>query len=124
MSIHVDSDDPTPPFEQIRASLAAEITTGRLRAGHRLPSVRQLAADLRVATGTTARAYRELERAGLVETRRALGTVVRPGNVVIPDRNEAALEYARAVRDHATLEAAIEALKEVWPGEAAPGDER
>ena len=64
--IHVDADDPTPPFEQIRAGLASEIQSGRLSGGRRLPTVRQLAGDLRVAVGTVARAYRELEEAGLV----------------------------------------------------------
>jgi len=114
MTIRVDTDDPTPPYEQIRASLAAEITSGRLPAGHRLPTVRQVAADLHVATGTAARAYRELEQAGLVETGRSLGTVVRPGNVVVPDRVEAATEFVNAVRQFVTLEAALDAVRQAW----------
>src|SRR5665811_1486292 len=62
--------------EQIRAQVAAAVTAGRLRAGDRLPTVRVLAADLGIATGTIARAYRELEAAGWVTTRRRHGTVV------------------------------------------------
>jgi DNA-binding transcriptional regulator YhcF (GntR family) len=48
-------------------------------AGHRLPAIRQLAADLGLAPGTVARAYSELERAGLVRSRRPQGTFVAPG---------------------------------------------
>jgi DNA-binding transcriptional regulator YhcF (GntR family) len=50
MRVHVDADGPVPPFEQIRAQLAAMIGGGALPAGHRLPSIRQLAADLDVAS--------------------------------------------------------------------------
>ncbi|MGW1362180.1 GntR family transcriptional regulator [Streptomyces chartreusis] len=63
-------------FEQIRARLAGLIRTGRLTEGECLPTVRQLAADLDLAPGTVARAYRELEVAGLVCTRRGAGTRV------------------------------------------------
>lgn len=114
MRVHVDSSDPTPPFEQIRARLAAEISTGRLPSGHRLPTVRQLAADLHVAPGTAARAYRELEQAGLVETRRSLGTVVRPGNVQKVDPSEAAAEFVLAVATCCTLEEALAAVEAEW----------
>lgn len=72
----VDPDDPTPPYEQLRRQLAGYITTGELPAGTRLSPVRQLAADLDLANGTVARAYRELEAAGLVHTRRGAGTTV------------------------------------------------
>lgn len=58
---------PVPPYEQLREQIAGLIATGLLQAGQRLPPVRQLAADLGLAGGTVARAYRELEQAGLVE---------------------------------------------------------
>ena len=50
--------------------------TGRLRAGDQLPTVRQLAVDLRVNANTVARVYAELERAGVIETRRGVGSFV------------------------------------------------
>jgi GntR family transcriptional regulator len=53
------------------------IATGRLKAGDRLPTVRQLAVDLRVNANTVAKVYGELERAGVLETRRGVGTFVR-----------------------------------------------
>ncbi|KQN94947.1 GntR family transcriptional regulator [Arthrobacter sp. Leaf69] len=74
--ISVDLGSATPPFEQIRAQIASLIALGTLAPGTRLPTVRSLAADLGIAPGTVARAYRELEQAGLIETRRRNGTVV------------------------------------------------
>lgn len=75
-AVRVDTTSQVPPFEQIRAQLAALIRTGRLAEGERLPTVRQLAADLDLAPGTVARAYRELEAAELIRTRRGAGTRV------------------------------------------------
>jgi DNA-binding transcriptional regulator YhcF (GntR family) len=68
-----------PPYEQIRAQVAALIGSGRLLPGARLPTVRALAADLGVAVNTAARAYKELETEGLVVTRRRAGTTVASG---------------------------------------------
>ncbi|WP_031166921.1 GntR family transcriptional regulator [Streptomyces durhamensis] len=77
-TVRVDTASPVPPYEQIRAQLAALINSGRLAEGERLPTVRQLAADLGLAAGTVARAYRELEAASLIRTRRGAGTRVAP----------------------------------------------
>ena len=74
--ISVDLGSATPPYEQIRAQIASLIALGTLAPGTRLPTVRSLAADLGIAAGTVARAYKELEQAGLIETRRRNGTVV------------------------------------------------
>ena len=76
MRLHVDVDASTPPYEQIRAQLEGMIGAGRLSPDTRLPPVRQLATDLRLAPGTVARAYRELESAGLLVTRGRRGTFV------------------------------------------------
>lgn len=78
MIVHVDPDAPVPPYEQVRAQVEAMIVEGELPEGHRLPPIRQLAADLGLAAGTVARTYRELEAAGLVETRGRNGTLVAP----------------------------------------------
>lgn len=74
--ISVDLGSATPPYEQIRSQVSSLIALGTLAPGTRLPTVRSLAADLGIAAGTVARAYRELEQSGLVETRRRNGTVV------------------------------------------------
>ncbi len=76
MIVAVDPGSPVPPFEQVRAQIAAAIERGELQAEERLPTVRQLAADLRLAVNTVARAYRELEAAGQVESRGRNGTFV------------------------------------------------
>ena len=75
----VDTADPTPPYEQLRRQLVALLGAGALAPGDRLPPVRQLAADLGLATGTVARTYRELEQAGLVVSRAGRGTAVAQG---------------------------------------------
>ncbi|HET6482976.1 MAG TPA: GntR family transcriptional regulator [Actinoplanes sp.] len=76
MDIPIDPSSPTPPYEQVRLRIAELAAGGVLAAGEKLPPVRALAAGLGLAANTVARAYRELEIAGLVETRGRLGTVV------------------------------------------------
>lgn len=77
--IAVNLRSPVPPYEQIRSQISSIITSGSLKPGERLPTVRNLATDLGVAAGTVARAYKELEHEGLIESRRRHGTVVAQG---------------------------------------------
>ncbi|MEZ5098163.1 MAG: GntR family transcriptional regulator [Nocardioides sp.] len=74
--IALDPSDPTSPYDQVKQQIAAGVADGRLRPGDRLPTVRQLAEDLGLAPNTVARAYRELEAAGVVDTRGRAGTFV------------------------------------------------
>ena len=76
--ITVDDESGVPPFEQVRDQLADLIADGSLAEGDKLPTVRGLAAELELAPGTVARAYKELEAQGLVTTRSRAGTVVSP----------------------------------------------
>ena len=76
-SLSVDTGDPTPPYEQLRRQLEQAVRSGAVPGGSRLPPIRQLARDLGLASGTVARAYRELEQAGLVTGARGGGTRVR-----------------------------------------------
>jgi DNA-binding transcriptional regulator YhcF (GntR family) len=73
----VDPADQDPPYQQIRLQVLTAIATGALAVGDRLPTIRQLADDLDLATNTVARAYRELEADGTIETRGRRGTFVR-----------------------------------------------
>jgi GntR family transcriptional regulator len=73
----IDPRDPTPLYAQLDRAIRSAIGSGRLRSGDRLPTVRQLAVDLRVNANTVARVFGELERAGVVETRRGVGTFVK-----------------------------------------------
>ena len=92
-----------PPFEQLRAQVAAQVASGDLEPGSRLGTVRQTAADLGLAVNTVARAYRELEADGVIVTQGRKGTFVRSGVVdgrPLPCRSAraAATEYVTAVR--------------------------
>ena len=73
----VDPADPTPIYAQLERSIRATIASGALGVGDRLPTVRQLASELRVNANTVAKVYGELERAGVVATQRGVGTFVR-----------------------------------------------
>ncbi|MDQ2849928.1 MAG: GntR family transcriptional regulator [Actinomycetota bacterium] len=77
-SLRIDLASPVPAYEQLRSQLTGLIETGALAPGDRLPPVRQLAADLGLAGGTIARAYRELDHAGLVQGHGRRGTVIKP----------------------------------------------
>jgi DNA-binding transcriptional regulator YhcF (GntR family) len=97
--ITIDTTSAVPPYEQVRSQLAAQISDRALAVGTRLPTVRRLAADLGLAVNTVARAYRELEEAGLVETRGRAGTFVSAAG----ERSRAAAvaaarEYAAIIR--------------------------
>jgi DNA-binding transcriptional regulator YhcF (GntR family) len=72
----IDPKSPTPPFEQLRQQLVAQVHAGELAAGTKLPTVRRLADDLGLAPNTVARCYRELEREGVIETRGRNGSFV------------------------------------------------
>src|SRR6059058_5649483 len=74
--VSVDPRDATPIYAQLERGFRAAIAAGRLRPGEQLPTVRQLAVDLRVNANTVARVYAELERAGVIETRRGVGSFV------------------------------------------------
>lgn len=97
--IRIDADSPVPPFEQVRTALAQQMADRTLPVGTRLPTVRALAAELGIAAGTVARAYRELETAGLVETRGRAGTFVSAaGDQRLALAQDAATRYAATVR--------------------------
>src|SRR3954470_3313101 len=74
--VSVDTRDRTPIYAQLDRGLRAAIATGRLQAGDQLPTVRQLAVDLSVNANTVARVYAELERQGVIETRRGVGSFI------------------------------------------------
>ncbi|MFG1603541.1 GntR family transcriptional regulator [Actinoplanes sp. NPDC049265] len=88
--IHIDHDSAVAPYEQVRLGIAALAAAGVYPAGHKLPPVRALATDLGLAANTVARAYRELEQAGLVETRGRAGTVITARAAHTPAEAQAA----------------------------------
>ncbi|MBA3489397.1 MAG: GntR family transcriptional regulator [Longispora sp.] len=96
--IDLDPDSSIPPFEQVRSQIAQQILEGSLAVGTRLPTVRGLANDLGLAVNTVARAIRELELGGLVETRGRAGTfVLASGNRILKRASNAAQRYAAEI---------------------------
>ena len=87
--VTIDPRDPTPIYAQLERGLRAAIASGRLNVGDQLPTVRQLAVELRVNANTVARVYGDLERAGVIETRRGVGSFI-----------SAAPEQARSRKEH------------------------
>ena len=95
----VDHEGPEPPFEQVRRQLAAQVASGTLPAGTRLPTVRALAADVGLAVNTVARVYRELEADGVVVTEGRRGTFVSPSAAAASgDVRAATAAYVRTIR--------------------------
>ena len=76
MQIHISTSDPAPIYSQIVAQIKYLVASGRLKAGDELLPIRVLAEKLLINPNTVARAYRELELAGIVEKRRTAGTYV------------------------------------------------
>ncbi|ROR89929.1 GntR family transcriptional regulator [Nocardioides aurantiacus] len=95
--LDLDPGAPEPPYEQVREAIRAQVDDGTLRPGTRLPPVRRLAETLGLAAGTVARAYKELEAAGVIETRGRAGSVVTGGGVERAAR-EAATTYVGQAR--------------------------
>lgn len=107
----------TPPADQIREQVSGLIAAGRMGAGEKLPSVRQLARDLGVAPGTVAKAYRALEADGYVDARAGGSTRVSRKSSTTP---RPVLEAARRLSDVSTseglsLDETIRLLRGVWP---------
>lgn len=115
----VDLEDPTPPYEQIRRAILDQVAAGVLVTGDRLPAIRALAGDLGLAPGTVARAYKELEEAGVFITRRGAGTRIADGAPVAesnPDLQRLTDDLVAAARsagfgDQAILDAVRRSLR-------------
>lgn len=99
MLITLDPDSAVPPFEQVRAQIAEMARSGEAPVGTKLPTVRGLAEQLGLAANTVAKAYRELESAGVVQTRGRHGTVIAAsGDASLAVAARAAAAYAERVR--------------------------
>ncbi len=96
--LQVDVQSGKPLFEQLRLQLIEAVRAGALPAGTRLPTVRELAGRLGLAANTVARAYRELEAAGVVQTRGRFGSFVADTDPADAAMVAAARSYADAAR--------------------------
>ncbi len=106
MEIVIDAGSPTHPYEQLRERMIEQIAAGSLIAGTKLPTVRGLAERLGLAANTVARAYRELERDGFIETRGRAGSFVSArADVAEQQAQLAAQVFASRVRQLGVAEA-------------------
>lgn len=105
MMFHVRPDSGEPIYRQLVRQVTHAITTGALRPGDRLPTIRELAADQVVNPNTVARAYRELEREGLVESGPRRGTFVtfNPPKLLAKERRARFLPHVEALVAEARL---------------------
>ena len=102
MKLKIDPDSSVPIYVQIEDSIHSFISAGQLQPGDQLPTIRELAADIRVNLNTVARAYFELDREGVISTQRGKGTFVTG----VLDKNQ--IERKRQRLLHSIIETALE----------------
>ena len=102
MNIFIDNKSGKPIYEQIYSQIKAQIISGELREDEALPSIRNLAKDLRISVITTKRAYEELEHEGVIYTVAGKGCFVAPKNVELLRE-----EYLKRIEEH------IEAIRQL-----------
>ncbi len=105
MKLKIDPDSSVPIYVQIEDSIHSFIAAGQLKPGEQLPTIRELAADIRVNLNTVARAYFELDREGVISTQRGKGTFVTG----VLDKEQ--IERKRQRLLHSIIEATLE---EAW----------
>lgn len=107
MQIHVSTHDGLPIYRQIVRQISLLVASGRLKPGEELPAIRALAEQLVINPNTVARAYKELEHAGIVVSRMGSGTVVadkgsplnrRERERIVTERVDALLSEARQLK--------------------------
>lgn len=127
--ILVQPADPRPIWSQIEEGLRRLLAAGSLAPGDAVPSVRDLATELRINPATVSKAYQRLVGAGLLEVRRGDGTYVSAAPPAVRKSEQtrvirqAALNFASAAITHgADLETAREALGQAWERLSKGGD--
>ena len=102
MKLNVNSESSVPIYIQIEESIHSLIAAGQMQPGEQLPTIRELAADIRVNLNTVARAYFELDREGVISTQRGKGTFVSG----VPDQKQ--IERKRQKLLHSIISTALE----------------
>ncbi|HDD54817.1 MAG TPA: GntR family transcriptional regulator [Chloroflexi bacterium] len=102
MNINIDPESSVPIYIQIEDSIHSLIAAGQMHPGEQLPTIRELAADIRVNLNTVARAYFELDREGVISTQRGRGTFVSG----VPDEKQIALKRQKLL--YSIIESALE----------------
>ena len=126
-TLHVDPGDAVPIWRQIEEGMRRLVASRALAPGDPVPSVRELARELRINPATVAKAYQRLSAAGVLIIRRGEGTFVAPRSVGVVDAERRALleDEARRFADSARemgsdLDGALQAVRRAW---SARGDD-
>ena len=121
MKITLDLKSGLPIYLQIVEQVKHNITAGKLSVGEKLPTVRQLATDLEINPNTVVKAYTELERTGIIESKQGVGTFIQKEKGILSDaeREKKLHEICRKYADEASWfgyseEEIIEAIKKFW----------
>jgi GntR family transcriptional regulator len=134
MHIKIDFRSGQPIYVQITDQVRQLVTSGELKEGDQLPTVRQLATELRVNFNTVARAYRLLDEAGLISTQQGRGTYIweTPGEVTLQKLRQHSLENLtkRYLVDAASrgvspdeVAASIKRYLQIWRSQGNPPDD-
>lgn len=102
MKLRIEQESKVPIYIQVEEQIRALIAAGQLRPGDQLPTIRELAADLRVNYNTIARVYMDLDRDGVISTQRGRGTFVAG----VPDEEQMA--RVRQAKLRAIIRSALE----------------
>ena len=102
MNINIDPESSVPIYVQIEDRIHSLIAAGQMQPGEQLPTIRELAADIRVNLNTVARAYFELDREGVISTQRGRGTFVSG----VPDAKQIAQKRQKLL--YSIIESALE----------------
>ncbi|MCK9526892.1 MAG: GntR family transcriptional regulator [Limnochordia bacterium] len=131
MILHIDFSTSIPIYLQIIEEFKRQVVTGVLKPGDKVPSQRELAAQIKVNANTVQRAYREMEILGLVETLRGQGTFVCQNHQIVEETKSEMLtnlvdDFVRAVQalglsQEATLEVVKSRFLEIEDGEGVHG---
>ena len=116
MDIIITNSSGEPIYSQITSQIKAMIMSGELKAGDALPSMRTLAAQLRISVITTKRAYEDLEREGFIESYTGKGSFVKAQNQeLLREENLRQIEelLAQAAEKAALSDISLEELKEM-----------
>ncbi len=119
--MNIDFSTSIPIYLQIIEEFKRQIVTGELKPGDKIPSQRDLAAQIRVNANTVQRAYREMELMGLVETLRGQGTFVSQNQGLVEETRIGMLtnlvdDFVRAVQALGlSQDAALELVKSRFP---------
>ncbi|MBU0704976.1 MAG: GntR family transcriptional regulator [Chloroflexi bacterium] len=115
MKLHIEPESKVPIYIQVEEQVRALVAAGQLRPGDQLPTIRELAADLRVNYNTIARIYLDLDRDGIISTQRGRGTFVAG----VPDEEQMA--RARQGKLQAIVRSALDEARALGygPGEIA-----